>query len=86
MALEAPAGAGVSSRQILSTTRGSAGILWSDCWRSALQAEAASQHSREMVEQSEELIERIDRGQGVYVVTYQQGRPDGIYFAGYSFD
>ena len=34
----------------------------------------------------EELIERIDRGQGVCVVTYQHDKPDGIYFAGYSFD
>jgi hypothetical protein len=44
------------------------------------------QPTREMVEQSEELIERIDRGQGVCIVTYQQGKPAGIYFAGYSFD
>jgi hypothetical protein len=44
------------------------------------------QPSREAVEQSEELIERIDRGQGVCVVTYRQGKPDGIFFAGYSFD
>lgn len=44
------------------------------------------QPTREMVEQSEELIERIDRGQGLYVITYQQGKPDGIYFAGYSYD
>jgi|SRR5882672_9938688 len=44
------------------------------------------QPTREMVERSEELTEMIDRGQGVYIVTYQQGRPDGIYFAGYSFD
>jgi hypothetical protein len=44
------------------------------------------QPTREMVEESEELIDRIDRGQGIYVVTYQQGKPDGIYFAGYSYD
>jgi len=44
------------------------------------------QPTREMVEQSEELIERIDRGQGIYVITYQQGKPDGIYFGGYSYD
>ena len=44
------------------------------------------QPTREMVEQSEELIERIDRGQGIYVVTHQQGKPEGIYFAGYSYD
>ncbi len=44
------------------------------------------QPAREMVDRSEELMERIDRGQGLYVITYQQGRPDGIYFAGYSYD
>ncbi len=44
------------------------------------------QPTRKMVEDSEELIELIDRGQGVCIVTYQQGKPDGIYFAGYSFD
>ena len=44
------------------------------------------QPTRKMVEGSEELTEQIDRGQGVCVVTYQQGKPDGIYFAGYSFD
>jgi hypothetical protein len=44
------------------------------------------QPTRRMVEQSEELVERIDRGQGLYIITYQQGKPDGIYFAGYSYD
>ena len=44
------------------------------------------QPTRAMVEQSEELTDRIDRGQGIYVVTYRQGKPDGIYFAGYSYD
>lgn len=44
------------------------------------------QPTREMVEQAEELFERIDRGQGIYVVTYRQGKPDGIYFGGYSYD
>jgi hypothetical protein len=44
------------------------------------------QPTREIIEQCEELIEAIDRGQGICVVAYQQGKPDGIYFAGYSFD
>jgi hypothetical protein len=44
------------------------------------------QPTRKMVEGSEELIEQIDRGQGVCIVTFQQGKPAGIYFAGYSFD
>jgi len=44
------------------------------------------QPTREKVEQCEELVEGVDRGQGICVVTYKQGKPDGIYFAGYSFD
>ena len=44
------------------------------------------QPTREMVEQSEELIGRIERGRGIYVVTYIDGKPEGIYFAGYSYD
>jgi len=44
------------------------------------------QPTREMVQQSEELFERVDRGQGIYVVTYRHGKPDGIYFGGYSYD
>ncbi len=36
--------------------------------------------------QSEASIERLERGQGVYIVIYAKGKPEGIYFAGYSFD
>ncbi len=42
--------------------------------------------TREMVEESEELIEMLDRGWGVYIVTYRDGKPDEIHFAGYSCD
>ena len=52
-----------------------------------LQALFGTKHpTREMVEGCEELFERIDRGQGIYVITYKEGKPEGIYFAGYSFD
>ena len=46
------------------------------------------QPTREMVARNceEELIDAIDRGCGICVVTYKEGKPDGIYFAGYSFD
>jgi hypothetical protein len=44
------------------------------------------QPTREMVEQCEELIEGIGRGRGIYVVIYRQGKPEAIYFAGYSYD
>jgi hypothetical protein len=47
---------------------------------------ATEQPTREKIEHCEELFERIDRGQGIYVITYRERKPDGIYFAGYSFD
>lgn len=44
------------------------------------------QPTHKMVEESNDLPERIERGHGVCVVTYANGRPNGIYFAGYSYD
>lgn len=44
------------------------------------------QPTREAIEQSDEFFERLERGQGVYIIIYQQGRPQEIYFAGYSYD
>ena len=42
--------------------------------------------TREMLESSDELFESLERGQGVYVVAYQNDTPSEIFFAGYSFD
>lgn len=42
--------------------------------------------TREMIESNDNLFEAIDRGQGVYIVAYQDGKPSAIFFAGYSFD
>jgi hypothetical protein len=42
--------------------------------------------TREEIEGSDELFERLERGQGVYIVAYEGGRPSEIFFAGYSFD
>jgi hypothetical protein len=42
--------------------------------------------SREMVEESDDLFERLERGQGVYIITYRGEEPSEIFFAGYSFD
>ncbi len=45
--------------------------------------------TREMVEDDGgyEVFESIEeRGQGVYFLVYEDDRPAGIYFAGYSFD
>ena len=42
--------------------------------------------TREMVEDFAFAEDMEERGQGVYVVLYRDGRPDAILFAGYSFD
>jgi hypothetical protein len=42
--------------------------------------------TRAMVEESEELFEDMERGQGVYVVVYDDDEPSEIFFGGYSFD
>ena len=42
--------------------------------------------TREMVEGSDELYDVLERGQGVYVIVYEGGRPSEIFFAGYSYD
>ncbi|HEY2011726.1 MAG TPA: hypothetical protein VGH23_22240 [Rhizomicrobium sp.] len=40
----------------------------------------------EDVEDSEELFEQIERGQGIYVLVYENDQPSQIFFAGYSYD
>ena len=40
----------------------------------------------EMIEDSEELYEVLERGQGVYIIAYKDAQPSKILFAGYSFD
>ena len=42
--------------------------------------------TRPAVEESEELFDILERGQGVYVVVYDGGQPSEIFFAGYSYD
>lgn len=45
-----------------------------------------AQPTHEMVESNMELFDLIDRGQARYIVVYRAGRPDELFFAGYSFD
>jgi hypothetical protein len=45
-----------------------------------------TQPTREMVEHNMDFLEDVERGQGVYIILYSNGKPDGICFAGYSFD
>ena len=42
--------------------------------------------TREMIEQNMDFYEDIERGQGVYMIAYKDGKPSEIFFAGYSFD
>lgn len=35
---------------------------------------------------NEAMFEQIERGQGIYVVIYENDEPSEIYFAGYSYD
>ena len=42
--------------------------------------------TREMIERNMDFYEDIDRGQGVYIVAYKDGKPSEIFFGGYSFD
>lgn len=39
-----------------------------------------------MIEESDDLFEGIERGQGIYIIVHKDGKPDEIFFAGYSFD
>lgn len=45
-----------------------------------------TQPTRAMVEQNMGFLEDVERGQGVYILLYRNGRPDEVFFAGYSFD
>jgi hypothetical protein len=45
-----------------------------------------NQPTHEMIEANMDFLERIDRGEAVYIVVYKNGKPDELFFAGYSFD
>jgi hypothetical protein len=42
--------------------------------------------THEMIEESNELYDKLERGQGVYIIVYKNDQPSEIFFAGYSFD
>jgi hypothetical protein len=42
--------------------------------------------THDVVANSDELFEMLERGQGVYIIIYKSNQPDEIFFAGYSFD
>jgi len=41
---------------------------------------------RANVEENMEFFDELERGQGIYFVVYENGRPSEILFAGYSYD
>lgn len=45
-----------------------------------------TQPTREMIDANHDFFEDIERGQGIYIVAYKDGKPDEYFFAGYSFD
>ena len=45
-----------------------------------------NQPTHEMIEESNELYDKLERGQGVYIVVYRDDQPSEIFFGGYSFD
>jgi len=45
-----------------------------------------TQPTREMIEANLDYYEDIDRGEGIYIVAYRDGKPSEYFFAGYSFD
>ena len=44
------------------------------------------QPTRRMVESKMDFLEDVERGQCVYILLYQDGRPNEVFFVGYSFD
>jgi hypothetical protein len=45
-----------------------------------------AQPTHEMIEANMDFFEKIDRGEAIYIVVYKDGKPDELFFAGYSFD
>jgi hypothetical protein len=42
--------------------------------------------TRKMIEENMDFLEDVERGQAVYIVVYKDGKPEEVFFAGYSFD
>ncbi len=45
-----------------------------------------TQPTRKMIEDNDEFTEDLERGHCVYTIAYKDGKPDEIFFTGYSFD
>jgi hypothetical protein len=42
--------------------------------------------TRQIIEANMDFFDRIDRGQAVFIIVYEDGRPKELFFAGYSYD
>jgi hypothetical protein len=42
--------------------------------------------TRELIEKNQRIWDRIERGSALYVIVFDGGKPNEIFFAGYSFD
>jgi hypothetical protein len=45
-----------------------------------------TQPTRAMLEATFDILEDLERGHCIYTVVYKNGKPDELFFAGYSFD
>lgn len=45
-----------------------------------------AQPTHDQIESNCDLYDRINRGEGVYIVAFKGGKPSEYYFVGYSFD
>ena len=45
-----------------------------------------TQPTAQEIEDCDELFEQLERGQGRYVIVYENDQPAQVYFAGYSYD
>jgi len=45
-----------------------------------------TQPTRQMITQNMDFFEDLERGHGLSIIVYKDGKPDEIFFAGYSFD
>jgi hypothetical protein len=45
-----------------------------------------AQPTHSAVAECHDFYEDIERGQGIYIVVYEGGKPSELFFAGYSFD
>ena len=45
-----------------------------------------TQPTRSIIQKADDFYDDIERGQGIYIVLNEDGKPDEYFFAGYSFD